>query len=393
MITLPEINSQQNVFIYGFGIAGKWLSENINANIKGFIDTDSKKVGRQFNGYQVFSVEQARAMCTKDCLLLITVIDINDILSILKTIPHQAWVALGKYLNSTKVNKSALEESPEFIEYALKAVEECHKGFLAENKLFLRSVDIVITEKCSLKCKDCSNLMQYYEAPVDIAYDEIIHDFEQLTQGVDHVYEVRLIGGEPFMNKEIYKIIEYIASSPKISKLVVYSNAMIPIKMDQAHVLQHPKVVFTLTDYGDLAKNTQRVTQALDALNVAYRLHAPENWTDSGVIYDFKRSIEAQKQLFAECCGKNLYTVTDGKLYRCPFAANAARLKAIPPDQANAVSLDAGADAIRQYAYGIDYIPACNFCKGRSFGAEEITPAIQSKQPLKYQKFMIAPVE
>lgn len=393
MFTLPEIDKQQSVFIYGFGIAGKWLSENINGNFKGFIDTDTKKMGREFNGYQVYSVEQARALCTPDCLLLITVIDINDILSILKTIPHQSWMALGKYLNNTKVESSALEESPEFIEYALKAVEECHKGFLSEDSLFLRSVDIVITEKCSLKCKDCSNLMQYYEAPVDIAFNEIIHDFETLTSSVDHVYEVRLIGGEPFMNKEIYKIIEYISSSPKISKLVVYSNAMIPIKMDQAHVLQHPKVVFTLTDYGNLSKNTQRVTKALDELNVAYRLHAPENWTDSGVIHDFQRSIEAQKKLFNECCGKNLYTVTDSKLYRCPFAANADRLKALPPDKNNAVSLDAGADEIRRYTREIDYIPACNFCKGRSFGAEEITPAIQTKVPIKYKKFMLEQVE
>ena len=26
-------------------------------------------------------------------------------------------------------------------------------------------MDVVITERCSLKCKDCANLMQYYEKP------------------------------------------------------------------------------------------------------------------------------------------------------------------------------------------------------------------------------------
>lgn len=389
MLNLPEITQQQSVFIYGFGIAGKWLSENLPCHIKGFIDTDRKKVGRSFNGYQVFSIEEARKLCDSDSILLLTVIDINDIMSIIKTIPHQKWIALGQYLHNTKVEKSGLDESTEFIEYALKAVEECHKGFLSEDRLFLRSVDIVITERCSLKCKDCSNLMQYYESPVNISFDEVISDFDALTSQVDHVYEVRLIGGEPFMNKDIYNIIQYISASPKISKLVVYSNAMIPIKMDQAHILQHPKVVFTLTDYGDLAKNTQRVTQSLDALGVAYRLHAPENWTDSGVIHDFKRSVEEQKTLFSECCGKNLYTVTAGKLYRCPFAANADRLQAIPVDAANAVALSEGSAAIRAYTRDIDYIPACNYCKGRSFGAPEITPAIQTKAPLKYKKFTI----
>lgn len=387
---LPEVDKNQDVYIYGFGLAGKWLSLNLEANILGFVDTDYKKVGRTFNQYEVFSVDDVIKSSHKDCVIVVTVIDIRDVLSILKHIPHQSWVALGGYLNNTQVNEMGMEESDEFVTYALKAVEDCHKGFLSQQTLFLRSIDLVITEKCSLKCKDCSNLMQYYEAPVDISYNEIIQDFNDLTKAVDHIYEVRLIGGEPFMNKEIYKIIEYIVASPKITKLVVYSNAMIPIKPSQTHIIQHPKIVFSLTDYGDLAKNTKRVTQSLDDLGVAYRLHEPENWTDSGVIHDFKRSIEEQKQLFSDCCGKNLLTVSDNKLYRCPFAANADRLKAIPPDPSNAVSVKASSDEIRHYISEIDYIPACNHCKGRSFGAPEIVPAIQAPKSIQYKKFEIA---
>ena len=34
-------------------------------------------------------------------------------------------------------------------------------------KLNIKYIDIMITEKCSLKCKDCSNLMQYYQKPVN----------------------------------------------------------------------------------------------------------------------------------------------------------------------------------------------------------------------------------
>ncbi len=33
----------KNIWIYGFGSAGKWASDNINANIKGFIDSGSAK--------------------------------------------------------------------------------------------------------------------------------------------------------------------------------------------------------------------------------------------------------------------------------------------------------------------------------------------------------------
>lgn len=392
MLVIPELSDEDLVFIYGFGLSGKWLSNNISAKILGFIDTDYKKVGQSFNGLNVFSVDQAAQLGNNNIKILVTVIDINDVLPILRRIPHQSWFALGKYLENVVVSEPFASESAEFIEYALKAVEVCHKGYLDKNRLFLRSVDLVITEKCSLKCKDCSNLMQYYEAPKDIPLAEIIADFDKLMQSVDHIYEIRLIGGEPFMNKEIYKVIEYIVTHEKLTKLVVFSNAMIPIKPEYAHILQHPKIVFSLTDYGDLAKNTPRVVQSLDKLKIAYRLHKPENWTDSGVIHDFARTPEENVEIFDQCCGKNLYTVTAGKLYRCPFAANADRLQAIPPDQANSVAVDASSEEIRHYVSEINVLPACNFCKGRSFGAPEIEAAIQTKQPLKYKKFSLQPV-
>ncbi|MCO6696995.1 hypothetical protein, partial [Streptomyces sp. Vc17.3-30] len=35
----------------------------------------------------------------------------------------------------------------------------------AEDTLILKYLDVVVTEACSMKCQDCSNLMQYYTKP------------------------------------------------------------------------------------------------------------------------------------------------------------------------------------------------------------------------------------
>ena len=40
------------------------------------------------------------------------------------------------------------------------------------------SIDLMLTEKCSLKCKDCSNLMQLYAKPID-------QDFEMVISSID----------------------------------------------------------------------------------------------------------------------------------------------------------------------------------------------------------------
>ena len=52
-----------------------------------------------------------------------------------------------------------------------------------------------------------------------------------------------------------------------------------------------------------------------------------------------KRTNSELEEVFKQCCVKYLYTLLHGKLYRCPFIANAANLKAIPDNPANYVEL------------------------------------------------------
>jgi sulfatase maturation enzyme AslB (radical SAM superfamily) len=231
--------------------------------------------------------------------------------------------------------------------------------------------------------------MQYYETPQNLSKEQVLSDFNMLMQNVDHVYEARLIGGEPFMNKDIYDIIAQIVKSEKISKVVIYSNAMIPFREEGISILKNPKVILSLTDYGDLAKTTHRNVSKLDEAEIPYRLHPPENWTDSGIIKNFERTLEENEEIFQRCCGKNLLTLSNGKIYRCPFAANADRLNAIPLNTENYIFADSSSEEIRRYTRKIKALPACNFCKGRSFNAPQIKPAIQTSKPLIYKQYKL----
>jgi sulfatase maturation enzyme AslB (radical SAM superfamily) len=395
-LTLQNLNDhigkESPVYIYGFGLAGRWLSTQLPGRVRGFIDTDLKKKGMSMGDICVMTIKDAMDSMPVEAVIIVSVIDIQDVLDIVRTLPHTRWVALGLYLESGK--SSALDgfpESSEFIDYSLSAVEQFHKAYFDHDKLFLRSVDVMITERCTLKCRDCSNLMQYYEEPKNISLNQVLDDFNSLANNVDHIFEVRLIGGEPFMNKDIYEIIDVLVKSTKISRLVIFSNAMVPFKLDKIRTLRHPKIVLSLTNYGNLAKKTMDNVSLLDGEGIPYRLHPPENWTDSGVIFDFERSVVENEQLFENCCGKNLLTLSLGKLYRCPFAANADRLGAIPADPKNAVQASEGKNAIKTYTRDISYLPACNYCKGRSFDAPQIEPALQTEKPLPYRRFALIP--
>lgn len=390
-LILNELRDAGSIYIYGYGIAGRWLYDNIPEKeiIKGFIDTDFKKSGLSQFGVNISTPQALSNNMPPNSVIVNTVIDIHDVIDTVGRLRHRKAIALGLYLDDINelVHKNGTGESDTFLQYSLSAVKSCHEGYFSKDKLFLRSVDVVITEKCSLKCKDCSNLMQYYDKPVDVSFSEVVSDFNKLTKYLDGIFEVRLIGGEPFMNKDIYKILEYLYTKDNIIKIVVYSNAMIPIRQEYAHLLTNDKLVFSLTNYEELAKNTPKVVAQLKELGAAYRLHPPENWTDSGEIRDFKRDSDGIQTIFKNCCGKNLLTLSKGKLYRCPFSANADRLRAIPDDPLNYVSADASPAQIRHFTRDITFLPACNFCKGRSFDSPSIIPALQTPKTLSYVRF------
>ena len=82
-----------------------------------------------------------------------------------------------------------------------------------------------------------------------------------------------------------------------------------------------------------------------------------------------------------------------GKLYRCPFSANATNLKAIPNDASEIVDLgdekipfNILKDQIKELTYDKKYLTACNLCNGRDYNTPAIDAAVQALKPFSYTK-------
>jgi len=367
------------IVIYGAGIVGQAL---VKAGVKAvaFIDNNPQK--HMCIGLPVLSPTRFKKMFS-EAFIIISVADVRDVV---KALDDYEWTTCAHYL----ANQAVYKPASDFERYAINTAVNCQNAFvndLDSKKLFLHSVDLIITERCSLRCKDCSNLMQYYEHPNDVGTDELLNSIDKLFSVVDEVNEVRVIGGEPFMNKDWHIIVKRLIEEPKLHYVVIYTNGTIVPKHLDALVdnSKHPmygyddnnKVMVLITDYGYL--NTLTLVDELKARGIPYHVQKVEGWTACSDIKRHNRSTEANKQVFSECCVHNLTTLSNGKLYRCPFAANVARLDAIPiwESEVDAVLLDKRAD-IKRFL-DLDILMACDYCNGRPFGAHEITPAIQRK--------------
>ena len=260
-------------------------------------------------------------------------------------------------------------------------------SFCQENNAVcvIRNLDLVITERCSLKCRDCFNCMQYYKKPQDIPLDKIKRELDILTQNVDEIVEMRILGGEPFMNKDLKEITAYVCNKEKVKSVVVYTNATILPDKEELEIFQHKKVSFYLTDYGlDKRQKLKQFEELLTEYGILYHTYRLGYWYKPGEIYDNHKTREELEQTYQFCWGRDCITLLEGKLWQCEFAANANRLGAIPDYKQDYVDLFE-TDNLRQrlidFLYTKTSMESCRWC---NLTTKKVKPGVQIPHNLVY---------
>ncbi len=387
------------VIIFGAGIVGEVLfkaSQNMGIKVECFCDNNINKTKKSLYNIPVVYAPTLKTK-HKDAIFLISAADTRDVVNQLHELGFSKWYPASLLLRNFDIYQYQFNAPYDFVQYGIDTCLLCHDSYLTPDKLFLRSVDVIITERCSLKCRDCSNLTQYYKNPKDCDIKELIESIDAFCSIMDEVNEFRVIGGEPLMNKDFDLIIKRLNDEPKVERVVIYTNGTIIPKDEKVECLKNNKILFIITDYGPISRNLNALTQVLQRNKIVFYAEKAQRWTDCAKIGRHYRNIEQQKEIFRNCCAKNTFTISDGKLYRCPFAANAARLRAVPDFKSDYINFlqefKEGVDIskikkkIRAYILEKEFLQTCDFCNGRSFDDPYITPAIQTKKPLEYEQY------
>ena len=264
----------------------------------------------------------------------------------------------------------------------------------AKDVLNLKAMDIVVTERCSMKCRDCSNLMQYYVRPQNVEINKMFKSLDRLMNSIDWLYEFRVLGGDPFMNKEVYKIINKLVEYNNVNYVVIYTNATIMPKNENFECLKNKKIILDITNYGSkLSRKHDELIKILKENNINHRSKFPDDWTDSGTLKYYDRSKEELQRVFDNCCMSDITTLMKGVLYRCPYAANATTLNAVPFKEEEVVNLnnekynlETLRNKIRNFNKSNKPLTACSYCGGRDFKTRKIEAAVQTKKPLEYKQ-------
>ncbi len=385
-------SNSATVVLFGAGELGKlalYALKTLDIQVDCFCDSDERKQGKLHCGVKTISPKEL-AKLSPDAHIFICIDYITSVLSLLEQMNFINIYNCMVLFENTDFSTAALDMHPLEIQRLIAFHKNaCLKtDNIASGILNLISIDIVVTERCSLKCRDCANLMQYYVKPKHCDLSLLFKSVYKFMECIDWLYELRVLGGEVFMNRQLHKIVNELVTYKNADNVVVYTNGTIIPEGENLLCLKNNKVTVDITNYGDISKKYDELIEVLKANNIRYFKRSIGEWTNTGIQYH-QRTRSELTRMFMDCCTNDTITLLHGKLYRCPFSAHATNLNAIPFNDDDVVDFsdeNSGIDGlktkIKHFYNDKQYISACYYCNGRDYSCAKATPGVQIKDPL-----------
>lgn len=157
--------------------------------------------------------------------------------------------------------------------------------FYACNKLYFKSISMVLTTKCNLNCECCLNYTPYNKNKRDFELDELKRNVDCYFEKVDVVDRFLMSGGEPFLYPKLVELIDYIGTKyrNRILCFSVVTNGTIVPSDDIINVLKRNRVLVQVDDYSRAIGSRAKVEEIEKIFNdniIKYELLRVPYWID-----------------------------------------------------------------------------------------------------------------
>lgn len=267
------INSYQHVILWGASYQGDAIGKKLlelGVKIEKYWDVRCKEI-KMLNQIEV--VEPFTSEDKERCLIIICignrVIQKGLIFEARKkgydNILYGDYIYMGllcPFNRETGINAKRCSGTMECRQIYCHRIEGILSAQYAEEEdpIFMPSVTLVINQRCSLRCKYCTSYMNEYDAKekVDFPLEQICSDIDNFFGAVDMVGTITVMGGEPFMHKDISLIIEHLCKWKNFGLISIATSGTYPIKPDQLKGLHDKRVNVSFSNYTESITENQR---------------------------------------------------------------------------------------------------------------------------------------
>ena len=259
--------------------------------------------------------------------------------------------------------------------------------------ILFRRVEIVLTTKCSLCCKDCANLIQYYnirggvKPSYHIKHSENIRAIRRLLSITDEIHDFGILGGEPFLYPQLFDIVKLLIEQEKIFQVRITTNGTVLPKDEKLlNLLSSNKILVVISNYGDKSKFLPELEKVFSEKGIRYEVFLENGqWVDFGGIEYRNRTEDKLRRQFRNCRSFD-HSMIHGKIHVCPRSSNGMDLGIVPncPDEyIDLFEEGISKKELRKKLWkfiqrsGLKKVTACNYCDQGVYPLKMITPGLQ----------------
>lgn len=368
-----------DIVLWGAGKIGSVVAHRLKQEGIAFIaycDTDASKHGKMFSEHRIVSPDVLYSDYPNAVVIITTQASLQ-VRKLLSSRPTErifdAWPLLLDVDFDSYTAYDFLYIS-RMIDYYLQTML---RNYGAEKKYIAQRLRIVITSKCSLRCKECSMLTPYISARRDAEWEKIVGESLTLVEAVGHFEELGLYGGEVFMHHDVDKVINGLSIEDRFDMLTLATNGtIVPNELVVQAMKNEPRINVKITNYGRLSSMFNELVSLLDRNDIRYEIIEYRNWYKSSVIGMYDEPEEKLKEKFNFCmsgCGIMLW---DGKVFLCGTLPFLSEINVLPESEDDYFDMRNKSvpqkELMKEIYKYIDrantdnYISACKYCSGKS---------------------------
>lgn len=302
----------EKVFIFGAGILGEEYRpffERLGC-FAGYIDNDKKKQESGVEGVSVIPLEEYFQKGKKGIIIIAA--DRKNISAI-----------------EAQLGQTGLKEKEDFYTYVdfMKTVYPVLSVYFY-NRFYVEQAQICLTERCSLKCRACAHACYAVDAGSrDMSLEMAKKSADSFFEKVDLIKEFVLIGGEPFLYRELDKIIAYIGERyrEQMITFAITTNGTIMPGQKILDLCRKYRILVRISNYSAelkyLEKKYANLQEELERNKISYILGDRDSyWMDYGFETVDRGGKEEELIQVFDKCRTSCREIRGSRYYYCVMA-------------------------------------------------------------------------
>lgn len=259
---------------------------------------------------------------------------------------------------------------------------ERYKG----KNIYFRYLEVPITTRCTLNCRECNNLIQFYQKPTNIDAVQVIRDIKRICSVSKCIRMLRILGGEPLVHPQLAYILAELDQIEEIEEVQIVTNGTLLFNKECLKYLQHSKFSVDISNYGTYSSKYRDLVYQLKRKGVRYCTQKEKKpWKALSNCACRDRSADEQIKIFS-MCREDCHSLLNGELHVCARSAHGTDLGLIEKRSEDYVSIRdvSGKKQLKKELYTLlnkKYVIACNYCD--MFRLEEMKTIPSAEQITK----------